>query len=175
LEVLGLSASDAKPGHLPLSASIQRVRVALAALGIEDRVVELPASTRTAKDAAAAVGCSVEQICKSLVFRRTDSDQPVLVIASGGNRVDESLVGSHLNASIAKADADFVRSTTGFAIGGVPPVAHARAIETLIDEDLLRFDVVWAAAGTPNAVFPLVPRELVRATGGRVLRVAALA
>lgn len=158
-----------------LSESARRVQQALTAAGIAAQVVELPHSTRTAKDAAAAIGCRVEQIAKSLVFRRADSGQPVLVIASGVNRVDERLVSEHLNAEIAKADADFVRSTTGFAIGGVPPLGHDVPIQTLIDEDLLRLDVVWAAAGTPHAVFSLTPRQLVEATGGRVLPVSSSA
>jgi prolyl-tRNA editing enzyme YbaK/EbsC (Cys-tRNA(Pro) deacylase) len=153
-----------------LPESARRVQKALAAAGITTQVVELSDSTRTAVDAANAVGCQVAQIVKSLLFRRGDA--PLLILASGSNRVDEKLVNSHLNGAIAKADADFVRATTGYAIGGVPPLGHATPIETLIDEDLLKFDVVWAAAGTPRSVFPIEPRELVRATGGRVLRVA---
>ena len=155
-----------------MSSSAQRVQAALAALGIEARVTELPQSTRTAKDAAAALGCGVAQIAKSLVFRRLDTDRPVLVIASGANRVDESRVSAYLGTAIAKADADFVRSRTGFAIGGVPPVGHATALQTLVDEDLLRLDAVWAAAGTPNAVFRLTPLQLVETTGGQVLSLA---
>jgi prolyl-tRNA editing enzyme YbaK/EbsC (Cys-tRNA(Pro) deacylase) len=135
--------------------------------------MELPQSTRTAADAAAAIGCLVAQIAKSLIFRRSDTGQPVLVIASGTNRVDETLVASHLGAAIGKADADFVRASTGFAIGGVPPIGHDTRLETLIDRDLLAFDTVWAAAGTPRAVFAISPNELVRATGGRVVAVAA--
>jgi prolyl-tRNA editing enzyme YbaK/EbsC (Cys-tRNA(Pro) deacylase) len=156
-----------------LADSTRRVQRALMAAGIPARVLQLPQSARTAVDAAAAIGCRVEQIAKSLVFRRADSNLPVLIIASGPNRVDEKLASSYLNAGIAKADADFVRSATGFAIGGVPPLGHDAPIETLIDQDLLRFDTIWAAAGTPNAVFPVGPRELVRATGGRVLNIAA--
>jgi prolyl-tRNA editing enzyme YbaK/EbsC (Cys-tRNA(Pro) deacylase) len=156
-----------------LPDSARRVQLALMAAGIPARVVQLPRSARTARDAAAAIGCLVEQIAKSLVFRRADSDRPVLVIASGLNRVDERLAASHLNAGIAKADAAFVRSSTGFAIGGVPPLGHDAPVETLIDQDLLQFDTVWAAAGTPHAVFAIDPRQLVRATGGRVLAVAA--
>ena len=153
-----------------LPDSAKRVQKALAAAGISAQAVELSESTRTANDAAAAVGCQVAQIVKSLVFRRGDA--PLLILASGSNRVDEKLIAAHLNDTIAKADAGFVRATTGYAIGGVPPLGHATPIETLIDEDLLRFDTVWAAAGTPRSVFPIDPRELVRATGGRVLRIA---
>jgi prolyl-tRNA editing enzyme YbaK/EbsC (Cys-tRNA(Pro) deacylase) len=156
-----------------LPASARRVQQALAAAGIAARVVELPQSTRTASDAAAAIGCAVAQIAKSLVFRRVGSGLPVLVIASGTNRVDERLVASHLDAEIAKADADFVRSTTGFAIGGVPPLGHDAPIETVIDQDLLGLGTIWAAAGTPRAVFSLDPHELVRATGARVIAVSA--
>lgn len=156
-----------------LPESARRVQRALSAAGLAARVVELPGSARTAGDAAAAIGCRPEQIVKSLVFRRTDSSAPVLVLASGPNRVDELRAASHLGAGLAKADADFVRAATGFAIGGVPPLGHEMPIETLVDEDLLRFDTVWAAAGTPHAVFSIDPRELVRATGGRVLPIAA--
>lgn len=155
-----------------ISESVRRVQRALLANGIEAPVVELPQSTRTATDAAAAIGCRVEEIAKSLVFRRVDSGLPVLVIASGVNRVDERLVASYLNAEIAKADAKYVRSTTGFAIGGVPPLGHERPLETLIDQDLLRFDTIWAAAGTPHAVFSLKPHQLVQATGGLVIPVS---
>ena len=154
-----------------LPESARRVQLTLAAAGIDARVVELPRSTRTAVDAAAAVGCDVAQIAKSLVFRCADSGLPLLVIASGMNRVDEQLVSSYVNADIAKADADFVRSVTGFAIGGVPPLGHAARLRTLIDRDLTRFDTIWAAAGTPNAVVALDPRELIRATGGEVVAV----
>jgi prolyl-tRNA editing enzyme YbaK/EbsC (Cys-tRNA(Pro) deacylase) len=125
---------------------------------------EFPADTRTAQDAAAAIGCDVAQICKSLVFRTADG--PLLIVCSGANRVDEARLGAR------KADADFVRRTTGFAIGGVPPFAHPEPVPTIVDEDLLAFDVVWAAAGTPRSVFPLAPDELVRRCGGRVERVS---
>jgi prolyl-tRNA editing enzyme YbaK/EbsC (Cys-tRNA(Pro) deacylase) len=155
-----------------LSESARRVQRALVAAGIDARVVELPRSARTAKDAAAAIGCRIEQIAKSIVFRRADSGGPVLVIASGANRVDERLVAAHLNTEINKADADFVRATTGFTVGGVPPLGHDVPLPTLIDQDLLRLDTIWAAAGTPYAVFSLSPRQLVRATGGQALAVA---
>lgn len=153
-------------------AAARRVQRALAAAGIAAQVVELPQSARTAAEAAAAIGCGVEQIAKSLVFKRVESGLPVLVIASGINRVDERLVASHLGAEIAKADAEFVRSSTGFAIGGVPPLGHGAPLETVLDEDLLKLDIVWAAAGTPHAVFSITPQELAHITGGRVLRVA---
>ena len=128
--------------------------------------------SRKLREAAAAIGCQVEQIAKSLVFQRTDTNQPVLVIASGSNRVDEQLVSSYLKASIVKADADFVRSSTGYAIGGIPPLGHRIPIQTLIDQDLLRLDPVWAAAGTPHAVFSVSPHELVAITDGHVIAVS---
>lgn len=156
-----------------LPESARRVEQALRMAGVASRVVQLPQSARTAADAAAAIGCRVEQIAKSLVFRLADSNRPLLIIASGPNRVDERLAAAHVHARLAKADADFVRSTTGFAIGGVPPLGHEQPIATLVDEDLLAFDTVWAAAGTPHTVFSIAPNELVRATGGRVLPVAA--
>ena len=134
-------------------------------------VREFPAGTRTAVDAAAAVGCDVAQICKSLVFRRA-SGAPLLVVASGANRVDEARVGELVGEPIGKADAAFVRDRTGFAIGGVPPAGHPAPIDTLVDRDLLAFDVVWAAAGTPREVFSLSPAQLVSLTGGRVADVS---
>lgn len=154
-----------------LSPSARRVQDALAGLGFAYDVVELPASTRTAVEAARAVGCTVGQIAKSLVFRGADSDRPVVVIASGTNRVDERRLAEYAGEPIAKADADFVRQRTGFAIGGVAPVGHATPAECFIDEDLLQYDEIWAAAGTPNAVFRLRPADLPAMTGGRVVAV----
>ncbi len=156
-----------------LSASAQRVQAALAARGFELRVVELPQSTRTAAEAAAAVGCAVGQIAKSLIFRAAQTGRPVRVIASGSNRVSEAAVAARLGEPLAKADADFVRAHTGFVIGGVPPVGHAETLLTLIDEDLLQYEAIWAAAGTPNAVFRLTPADLVSLTGGAVAPVKA--
>jgi prolyl-tRNA editing enzyme YbaK/EbsC (Cys-tRNA(Pro) deacylase) len=130
-----------------------------------------PSGTRTAQDAAAAIGCDVAQICKSLVFRLVEGDRPLLVITSGANRVDEEAVGALAGGRLEKAGAAFVREHAGAAIGGVPPFGHPRPIETLVDEDLLGFAVVWAAAGTPTTVFPIAPAELVAKTGGRVVRV----
>jgi len=135
-------------------------------------VSEFPEGTRTAADAAAAIGVEVAQIVKSLVFRRA-SGAAVLVVASGANRVDEQKVAALLGEPIGKADAAFVREATGFAIGGVPPAGHVAPIETLVDRDLLALDEVWAAAGTPRHVFPTTPDEIVKLTGGRVADVAA--
>jgi prolyl-tRNA editing enzyme YbaK/EbsC (Cys-tRNA(Pro) deacylase) len=143
-----------------LSKSIQRVQKALTDLGLPYQVVELPQSTRSAAEAAQAVGCEVGQIAKSLVFRGKHSGQAVLVIASGKNRVDEEKLSSCISEPVEKADADFVRGETGFSIGGVPPIGHAKPLVTFIDEDLLGYEEVWAAAGTPNAVFKLSSRDL---------------
>ena len=152
----------------PLKESAKCVQAAWAARGVAFGVREFPAGTRTSAEAAAAIGCAVGQIAKSLVFRARESGRPVLVIASGANRVDETAVGALLGEKIGRADADFVRAATGFAIGGVPPVGHRAAPVTLIDRDLLAFEEIWAAAGTPNAVFRLKPEDLVAMTGGRI-------
>ncbi len=152
-----------------LSGSAQKVQAALKSLGLSLQVRELPDSTRTAPEAAQAVGCQVGQIVKSLVFRTRDSQRPILVIASGANRVNEKRMAEYLGEPIEKADAGFVRQHTGFVIGGVPPVGHAERLETFVDQDLLQYAEIWAAAGTPNAVFPLSPADLVKMTGGRVV------
>jgi len=138
---------------------------------VEVEARELPDSTRTAPEAAAAVGCEVGAIVKSLVFRV--GDEAVLALVSGGNRADESLLEAGFGAAVERADADFVRAATGYSIGGVPPIGHPRPLRTLVDEDLLRFPVVWGAAGTPRSVFPIAPHELARLAGGTVLRLAA--
>ena len=156
---------------MTLSASAQKVQAALAALGMILQIVELPASTRTAVEAAQAAGCDLGQIVKSLVFRGVHTDQPVLVIASGANRVNETRLSELLGEPVGKADADYVRQHTGFAIGGVPPVGHSEPLVTFIDPDLLQYAVVWAAAGTPHAIFRLSPAELVRITGGQVVSI----
>jgi prolyl-tRNA editing enzyme YbaK/EbsC (Cys-tRNA(Pro) deacylase) len=132
---------------------------------------ELPDSTRTAPEAATAVGCEVGAIVKSLVFRI--GDEAVLALVSGSNRADEALLEAGFGAPVDRADADFVRAATGYSIGGVPPIGHPRPLRTLVDEDLLRHPVVWGAAGTPRSVFPMEPHELARLTGGSVVRLAA--
>lgn len=147
------------------SGGARRLQAALDAYGLDLKVVELAASTRTSQEAAEAIGCTVAQIAKSLIFRAGESDRPVLVIASGTNRVDEKKVAALAGEKIGKADADFVRQKTGYVIGGVPPVGHATPPITLLDEDLARFDEIWAAAGSPNAVFRLTPADLTRMTG----------
>ena len=156
-----------------LGASAARVQAILAAAGGDHRVVRFAATTRTAADAAAAIGTTVAQIAKSLIFRGKQSGSPVLVIASGVNRVDEAAVAALIGEPIGRADADFVRTHTCFAIGGVAPVGHLVPPITLIDQDLLGFEEIWAAAGTPNTVFRLAPGELVALTAGRVAAVAA--
>jgi len=153
------------------SQTVQRVQDALRALGRGHEVTDLGLSARTAADAAAAVGCQVDQIAKSLVFRLRDSGRALLVITSGAHRVDEEKVAAVVGEAIERADADFVRAETGFAIGGVAPIGHARPIVTLIDEHLLRWEAIWAAAGHPNTVFRLTPDDLVAMTGGRVVAV----
>jgi prolyl-tRNA editing enzyme YbaK/EbsC (Cys-tRNA(Pro) deacylase) len=140
-------------------------------LGLDLDVREFPAGTRTAEDAARAIGCAVDQIVKSLVF--VADTNPVLVLTSGGNRVDVVKVGERTGAAaVRKADAEEVRAATGYAIGGTPPFGHARELPVLVDRHLTGFDVVWAAAGTPHHVFPITPAELVRVTGGRVADIA---
>ena len=154
-----------------LTTSAQKVQDALTARGLTCLVVELPDSTRTAEEAAMAVGCKVGQIVKSLVFRGKLTGQPILVLASGPNRVDEIRIGELVSEPIEKANADFVREKTGFVIGGVPPIGHMEALPTYIDEDLLQYQDVWAAAGTPKAVFKIYSSDLKRATGGTVVSI----
>lgn len=140
----------------------------MTASGASFEVREFPASTRTADEAAEVIGCDVAQIAKSLIFKAKDSGRSVLVIASGVNRVDEKKVRALLGEKIARADPDFVREKTGFAIGGVPPLAHREPPVTIIDRELLAFRSIWAAAGAPNAVFPLHSEALVTLTAGTV-------
>jgi len=147
------------------------VRQALENLGQSLDIKQFSENTRTSAEAAAAIGCTVAQIAKSLVFRAAGSNRAVLVIASGANRVDEKLVAAAIGDRIGKADAAFVREKTGFAIGGVAPIGHTEQPLTLIDADLLAHDEIWAAAGTPNSVFRLNPRALVAMTGGRVIAI----
>lgn len=151
-----------------LSASARRVQQALAEKGLHLNVVELPGSTRTADQAAQAVGCRVAQIAKSLIFRARQSGAAVLVIASGVNRVDEKKLSRLVAESVEKANAEFVRQATGFVIGGVPPVGHIQPLRTFIDADLLTQVQIWAAAGTPHALFALTPDDLLKMTLGEV-------
>ena len=150
---------------------VERVKQVFRDLGYGYEPVVLPKSAGTSAQAAEALGCDVAQIAKSLVFQGRQSGQPFLVVASGINRVDEKRLARTIGEKVRKPDADFVRESTGFSIGGVPPVGHASYIETIIDEDLLQYDVVWAAAGNPKAVFSLDPKDLASMTGGRVMQV----
>jgi prolyl-tRNA editing enzyme YbaK/EbsC (Cys-tRNA(Pro) deacylase) len=154
-----------------LTPSAQRFQQALKSLGFEFHPLELPQGTRTSLDAARAIPCRIEQIAKSIVFRGKDSEEPVLVIASGPNRVDEKKIEKLIGEPVEKGDAEFVREKTGFAIGGVPPAGHAQKIRTFIDEDLFKLKEIWSAAGNPNAVFRLTPQEIVKMTGGEVVDV----
>lgn len=155
-----------------LTKSAQSVQNALASRGLDCAVKELAASTRTAQEAATAIGCEVAQIVKSLIFKTKTTHKPILILASGSNRVNEKLIESYVNEKITKADADFTREITGFAIGGIPPIGHKQVIEFIfIDQDLLQYDNIWAAAGTPNAVFNLRVEDLVDMTGGKVVNI----
>ncbi|MBO9356609.1 YbaK/EbsC family protein [Bordetella petrii] len=154
-----------------LPESAQRVARLLNELGHEHAIVILPQTGKTSAEAAQGLGCQVAQIAKSIIFRRRSDDVPVLVIASGVNRVDEAKVAA-LVGELAKADARYVRDMTGYAIGGVCPIGHAVKPVMLIDQDLFQYDTLWAAAGHPHAVFPLSPRQLADMTGAPVADIA---
>lgn len=155
-----------------LRQSARKIQDFLMEKGFSFEVKELSSSTRTAKEAAESIGCTVAQIAKSLVFRDKASDAPVLVIASGTNRVDLKKIETETGLNLGNADADFVRLHTGFAIGGIPPVGHTTPLKTLIDNDLKAYDRIWAAAGTPFAVFNLSPEDLTPLTSGAWLDLA---
>jgi prolyl-tRNA editing enzyme YbaK/EbsC (Cys-tRNA(Pro) deacylase) len=154
-----------------LKPSAQKVQQALRARGLACEVVQMDETTRSAEDAARAVGCQVGQIVKSLVFEGRRSHQPILVVASGVNRVNEATLERHVAEPVKMARADYVRETTGFAIGGVPPIGHRSRLNTFIDEDLLQYAEIWAAAGTPHAVFRLTPGQLKMITNGKVVAI----
>jgi prolyl-tRNA editing enzyme YbaK/EbsC (Cys-tRNA(Pro) deacylase) len=154
-----------------LPPAAHRVQTAANELGLNTTVRLMPASTRTAEDAAKACGCTVGQIVKSLVFKDKETDKPLLFLVSGANRVNEKAVGERLGHALVRPDADFVREATGFAIGGIPPLGHATPLHTYIDEDLLQFETVWAAAGTPNAVFEVDPAALREAVSAHIVNV----
>ena len=151
-----------------LSPSAQKVQDVLRDLGFALTVIEHSESTRTAQEAAERVGVKLGQIVKSLIFKGKATGKPILVLTSGANRVDEKRIKEYAGEKIERADANFVREVTGYAIGGVPPIGHANPMETYLDEDLLQYDLIWAAAGTPNAVFELTPGDLQKMTGGTV-------
>jgi prolyl-tRNA editing enzyme YbaK/EbsC (Cys-tRNA(Pro) deacylase) len=154
-----------------LAPSAQKVADAARALGLDISVREMAESTRTAEEAAAACGVTVGQIVKSLIFSGADSGKPYLLLVSGSNRVNEKGVARHLGEKLKRPDAHAVRDLTGYAIGGIPPFGHAAPLVTYVDEDLLQYDVVWAAAGTPKAVFAVAPAKLRDATGATVIDV----
>jgi prolyl-tRNA editing enzyme YbaK/EbsC (Cys-tRNA(Pro) deacylase) len=156
---------------MTLSSHARRVQNALHATGLQLEVVELPDSTRTSLEAAQALGCQVNQIAKSIIFRTLTTHRPILVIASGPNRVNEQRIAGLIGEEIGKADAEFVHDHTGFSIGGVPPLGHLERLETFIDRDLLQYEEIWAAAGTPHAVFHLTPNDMLAITHGKVIQV----
>ncbi len=155
----------------PLSPSAQKIQDLLKSLGYTYTVIEHAESTRTAQEAADRAGCELGQIVKSLIFRGKDSGKPILVLTSGVNRVDEKRIAEYAGEPIGRADADFVRAVTGFSIGGVPPIGHAQKMETYLDEDFLQYPTVWAAAGTPKAIFELATSDLQKMTGGKVVAI----
>jgi len=156
---------------MTLSAAAQRVQTALGNLGYSYQIIEFEGSTRTAQEAAERAGCELGQIVKSMIFRGKLSNKPILVLTSGANRVDEKVISNYVGEPISRAEPDFVRSVTGFAIGGVPPVGHSQSVESYLDEDFMAYDKVWAAAGTPNAIFELTPKDLQKMTGSKMARI----
>jgi len=153
--------------------TVKKVADALEQRDTPFRMVEFTESTRTAQEAAERVGCKLGQIVKSLVFRGRTTGNPILVLTSGENRVNESLIGQYSGEEIERADANFVRQKTGYAIGGVPPIAHLEPMDSYMDEDLFQYQVVWAAGGTPNAVFEIKPGDLQAISGSSVRNVKA--
>ena len=153
-----------------MKAAVVRVIEALETTGVQTQVTEFAESTRTAEEAAVAVGCTVGQIVKSLIFLA--SDQPILALVSGANQADTARLAQIAGAPITRANAAIVREATGYAIGGVPPLGHATRLPTYLDRDLLQYDIIWAAAGTPNAVFSITPGELLRVTGAEAVDLA---
>lgn len=154
-----------------LSFSAQKIQDLLYSLGYNYTVIEHTESTRTAQEAAERAGCELGQIVKSLIFQGKNSGKPILVLTSGANRVDEKRISEYAAEPINRADVDFVRTVTGFAIGGVPPIGHNKKMETYLDEDLQQYLAVWAAAGTPNAIFELTPSDLQKMTNGKTVQV----
>ena len=159
------------PDSLPPSP--RKVSDAARALGLDIAIHIRTQSTRTAEEAAAACGCTVAQIVKSLVFRGQSSGKALLFLVAGDNRLDEGLAAALVGEGLERPDARFVRDVTGFAIGGIPPFGHATPLATIMDEDLLGHDVIWAAAGAPIAVFPIAPQRLREAAGARVAKLAS--
>ena len=158
-----------------LSPSAQKIQDILRGLGSNGKVIEFTESTRTAQEAADRVGCQLGQIVKSLIFKGRTSNKGILVLTSGSNRVDENMISQYMGEPIGRADPEFVRTVTGFAIGGVPPVGHAATVRTVADSALVEFAELWAAAGTPHAVFPLRGDQLARLTGAELAPIASSA
>jgi len=154
-----------------LSPSAQKIQDQIKSLGYDYTVIEHTESTRTAQEAADRAGCELGQIVKSLIFKGKESGKPILVLTSGANRVDEKRIGEYAGEAIGRADADFVRAVTGFAIGGVPPFGHVQKLETYFDEDFLQYETIWAAAGTPNAIFEVKTSDLQTMTDAKTVRV----
>lgn len=152
-----------------LKKSAEKVQSVLNEFGFELNVIELSDSTRTAQEAANTIGCTVSQIAKSLIFQGKTTKNPILIIASGTNRINEKAIKEYIGEKLGKADADFVLEHTGFAIGGIPPIGHKNPLATFIDEDLMQYEEIWAAAGTPNAVFKLTPKILAEITKGNII------
>ena len=157
-----------------LSDSARRVQSFLLDKGFSFEVRELPGSTRTAQEAADSIGCDVAQIAKSLVFREKETGRPILVVASGANRVDVAKIERETGLKLGKADGSYVKERVGYAIGGIPPVGHNEPLRTILDADLKKYDAIWAAAGTPFAVFQLRPVDLEPMTGGSWLELAEM-
>lgn len=155
----------------PLSPSARKVEEAALALDLPIRIIEHTAPTRTAEEAAAACGCAVAQIVKSLVFVGAESERPYILLVSGKNRVNEKGIAAVLGEKLNRPNAEFVRDLTGFAIGGIPPFGHSTRLTPVLDPDLLEYETVWAAAGTPNAVFAVAPQALAEATAAAILKV----
>lgn len=151
-----------------MSESTERVAAALRSRGKNIEIKEMPQTTRSAAEAAAAIGCTVPQIAKSLIFATEGGNQPVLALVSGGNQLDEKKLSALVGQKITRPNADFVREKTGFAIGGVAPLGHASPMDCYIDQDLMQFATIWAAAGTPFSVFEITPQDLVEVTGGNI-------
>ena len=156
---------------MSLSSSAQKIQDVLNNLGYDYTVIEFDKSTRTAEEAATRVGCEVGQIVKSLIFKGKKTGKAILILTSGANRVAVKGIGVYAKEKIGRADPDYARARSGFSIGGIPPLGHIHPIETYIDEDLLAFDEIWAAAGTPNSVFKMKSKDLSEMTGGKIIRV----
>lgn len=155
-----------------LSSNPKKIKDFLLSKGINLEVKEISDSTRTSQEAANSIGCSIAQIAKSIVFKGNTTGRPILIIASGANRVDEKKIEPYVNEPLIKADADFVKSETGFAIGGVPPFSHKKEIIKFIDKDLLNYKTVWAAAGNSNSVFSITPQDLIKISKGKIAEIS---